>query len=120
MGSENKEFNEIYKLKITHLIHKINDINKIIEVIEKDNSPLSEFLINQYNFQKAEFLKDFCYLLISSGLPSSEYIDYLLDTINLIDKYNPETQKSLKISKPLDNEFNKIHNILKFDLKKLN
>lgn len=117
MESNNKKLDAILNLKIKNLLDLIENVNFQIKKLENDNSEFNNFLIVQFNYQKVDFLKEICQILISSNLATTKQIDNLLDTIFSLN--NADLEKKEK--EPFKKQLNRLDFMIteeKFHLKK--
>lgn len=109
MESLNQNLDQILNTKIKDILDLIEKVNQQIMLLESEKSDLNVFLISQFNYQKIDFLKELCLLLISSNVATSKQIDSILETINHL---KSSEFNSIKKGKSLEKQLFRLENIL--------
>ncbi len=109
MENLDQNLDQVLNAKIKDILDLIENVNKQISDLESEKSELNHFLITQFNYQKIDFLKELCLLLISSNVATSKQIDSILDTI---DHLKTAEFSSLKKGKSLEKQLFRLDHIL--------
>jgi hypothetical protein len=109
MENLDKNLDQVLNAKIKDILDLIENVNKQIANLESDKTDLNDFLITQFNYQKIDFLKELCLLLISSNVATSKQIDTILDTI---DHLKTAEFSSIRKGKSLEKQLFRLDHIL--------
>ena len=109
MKNLDENLDQVLNTKIKDILDLIEKVNVQIGNLESEKTDLNHFLISQFNYQKIDFLKELCLLLISSNVAKSKQIDSILDTINHLK--NSEFS-SVKEEKSLEKQLFRLEHIL--------
>lgn len=109
MKNLDKNLDQVLNTKIKDILDLIENVNEQIVNLDSEKSDLNAFLITQFNYQKIDFLKELCLLLISSNVATSKQIDSILDTI---DHLKASEFSAIKKGKSLEKQLFRLENIL--------
>lgn len=109
MKNLDKNLDQVLNTKIENILDLIENVNEQIVNLDSEKSDLNDFLIAQFNYQKIDFLKELCLLLISSNVATSKQIDSILDTI---DHLKVSEFNAIKKGKSLEKQLFRLDNIL--------
>ncbi len=109
MKNLDENLDQVLNAKIKDLLDLIENANQQIVNLESEKSDLNNFMISQFNYQKIDFLKELCLLLISSNVATSKQIGSILDTI---DHLKSSDFASSKKGKSLENQLFRLEHIL--------
>jgi hypothetical protein len=109
MKNLDKNLDQVLNAKIKDILDLIENVNDQILVLQSEKTDLNTFLITQFNYQKIDFLKQLCLLLISSNVATSKQIDTILDTIDYlkVSEFTP-----IKKGKFLEEQLFRLNHIL--------
>lgn len=82
MENLDQDLDQFLNAKIKHILDLVENVNEQIDRLKSEKSDLNHFLIAQFNYQKIDFLKELCLILISSNVATKKQIDTILSTID--------------------------------------